>query len=314
MVKKEKSKKKTKTIQADKQANYLMFIDTNIFLDFYRNIKKTFEKSMLKHINENKDKIITTDQVLMEYMKNRQGTIIQSLRLIKSPNIDIEIPAFLSGDKIAETISKYKTSLSKAVSHLRNKIINILKNPSTEDPICQCVQKLFREGSNYHLGRHDELRFSIRALAKKRFELGYPPRKKDDTSLGDAINWEWVIKCAKDSNKNIVIVSRDGDYGSTYNGACVLNDWLKQEFFERVGQKQQIILTDKLVDAFKFVGVYVSEEEAKQESEFISKVDRDLNHIKLFNSKYFHESESDLKRFNNNFKILIDNLFDRSDD
>ena len=55
-------------------------------------------------------------------------------------------------------------------------------------------------------------------LAWRRFLLGYPPRKADDTSIGDAVNWEWVVDCAKRANADVVIVSRDSDYGVRLEG------------------------------------------------------------------------------------------------
>ena len=45
----------------------------------------------------------------------------------------------------------------------------------------------------------------------------YRHRKKNDTSIGDAINWEWIVHCAENSNAAIHIVSRDSDYGVVFD-------------------------------------------------------------------------------------------------
>ena len=57
----------------------LVFIDTNIYLDFYRVRGTDATLSILKHFDENHDRIITTSEVEMEYKKNRQRvTLINS--------------------------------------------------------------------------------------------------------------------------------------------------------------------------------------------------------------------------------------------
>jgi hypothetical protein len=116
------------------------------------------------------------------------------------------------------------------------------------------------------------MRFKIRNLAKKRFVLGYPPRKNNDTSIGDSVNWEWIVQCAMDSGKHIVIVTRDKDYGPIYKGNSFLNDWLRQEFSERVSRTRKIILTDKLSMALRMVHAAVTKEMEEEEDRIIAEV------------------------------------------
>ena len=109
-------------------------------------------------------------------------------------------------------------------------------------------------------------------LAWRRFLLGYPPRKADDTSIGDAVNWEWVVDCAKRANADVVIVSRDRDYGVNLEGDHVyINDWLAQEFKERVSKRRNVTLTDRLSDGFKRVSIRVTRKEAADEERFLQR-------------------------------------------
>ena len=71
----------------------------------------------------------------------------------------------------------------------------------------------------------------------------YPPRKKNDTSTGDALNWEWLIQCGKNLPGKIIIVSRDSDYGATVKNHSFINDHLLQEYKGRVGPRRAIQLT-----------------------------------------------------------------------
>ncbi len=254
--------------------NSLIFIDTNIFLDFYRSRDYKYEKSMSKHIDDNHDKIITTDQVFMEYKKNRQSVIIESLRNIGKHDINIKAPAFLSDSGPIKAINSYKKTINDQLKKLEKRMIDVLQNPTQKDVLYQCLQRLFKDDCPFHLGRTNKLRFKIRNLARKRFCLGYPPRKNNDTSIGDAINWEWIVHCAEISGKDIVIVSRDNDYGLTYEKTCIINDWLSHEFKDRISQQRKIVLTDRLSEAFKKADVKITKNEEKEE-------DKTLQDIKL---------------------------------
>ena len=57
----------------------LIFIDTNIFLDFYRIRRTDVSMKYLEEIVKHKDIIITSSQVEMEYKKNRQSAILESI-------------------------------------------------------------------------------------------------------------------------------------------------------------------------------------------------------------------------------------------
>ncbi len=113
------------------------------------------------------------------------------------------------------------------------------------------------------------VRRHIKRLALRRFLLGYPPRKKNDTSIGDALNWEWIIHCASEFKGIFYIVSRDSDFGAEFGRQLYLNDHLKFEFRERVGNKS-IRLTNKLSDVLKALEVKVTKEELAAEEEMIS--------------------------------------------
>jgi hypothetical protein len=208
----------------------LIFIDTNIFLDFYRIRKSDVSVSYLNFIDDHRDCIITGSQVEMEYKKNRQRVILDSIQGMKSPDWNaLGTPAILVDTQPAKVIADKRLEINKQRQKLKERISKILDNPSYNDPVYKTLQRLFRQRSNYNLNRENKQRFEMRKLARKRFVLGYPPRKKEDNSIGDAVNWEWVIRCAERSGKDIVIVTRDTDYGVFYSGKAVVNDWLKQE-------------------------------------------------------------------------------------
>lgn len=244
----------------------LIFIDTNIFLDFYRIRRTDVSLKYLEEIVKHKDIIITSSQVEMEYKKNRQSAILESINEVtKKNNINLSVPAILTDSQALKMMKKSKTEIDNQQKKIKLQIERILKNPNLYDPVYKSLQKIFTNKSEINLNRDNKIRISIRNLAKKRFLLGYPPRKKDDNSIGDAINWEWIIKCAEQTGKHIIIVTRDTDFGAITENESYLNDWLKQEFKQRISQKRKLILTDKLSKAFQLVEIPVSKEMIEEE-------------------------------------------------
>ncbi len=247
----------------------LLFIDTNILLDFYRARGDDLSLKILDHLDGNHDRIITTAEVEMEYKKNRQRVIIDSLSSIKVPESGVIVPSFLQESSTNKSIKTAAKQMNAQSKRIKERTAKLLKDPGRNDPVYRALQRLFKAGGEFHLTRDKKMRHQIREDARKRFELGYPPRKKDDTSFGDAINWEWIIHCAKQSGQDIVIVSRDSDYGITYGGVSTLNDWLRQEFKERVSQKRSIVLVSRLTEGLKHIEIQVTPAEEQSEQRFV---------------------------------------------
>jgi predicted nucleic acid-binding protein len=278
-----------------KNLDAIIFIDTNIFLDFYRMRKSDVSMKYLQEVENHKDLIITTSQVEMEFKKNRQEVILESiLEVKKNININLNVPTILSDAKAVDMIKKSKKVIEDQQKRLKLQIERILKNPSTYDPVFQSLQKLFKFNSPINLNRENKTRFTIRKLALKRFILGYPPRKKTDNSISDAINWEWIIKSAENTGKHIIIVTRDTDFGAIYDGDSYLNDWLTQEFKQRISRRRKILITDKLSVAFKLVDVPVTKEMIEEEEKVID--------LSFFNYKT-RIAQDAIKRINECMKV-----------
>jgi len=247
-----------------------IFIDTNILLDFYRIRRTDISMKYLEEIEKHNDIIISTSQVEMEYKKNRQTAILESIGEVKKiNNVNLSVPAIISDAKAVEMIKKSKKDIDDQQKKLKERIEKILTNPGINDPVYKILQKIFSHKSPINLNRENKQRFTIRRLALKRFMLGYPPRKSNDNSIGDSVNWEWIIKCAETSKKHIIIVTRDTDYGSIHENESFLNDWLKQEFRQRISQQRKLVLTDKLSKAFKLVEIPVTKEMIEEEENVI---------------------------------------------
>lgn len=242
----------------------LLFIDTNILLDFYR-CRNDAAISLLKHLDSIRDKIIMTYQVEMEFKKHRQNAILESFRLLKPPE-QITRPGLFSDAKSFKAIQKNIKQAEERVKTLKSRLKKVFHNPTTQDEVYKVVQRLFTKEDDISLTRERKIRLTIRRRSWKRFLLGYPPRKQGDTSIGDALNWEWIIHCAIETGAEIVVLSRDSDYGVTLENESFLNDWLLQEFRNRVSQQRKIYLFNRASDALKLFKIAVTKEEREAES------------------------------------------------
>lgn len=258
---------------AEKVLDTLLFVDTNVLLDFYRIRKTDISTKYLEQLEVCKDRLIIGTQVEMEYKRNRQRVIVESLNNFTSPDWGkLSAPALVTDLQATKMVEKKKKELIAQQNKVNEKIQSILSDPTRHDPVYKTLQRLFKHESPFNLSRNKKERFAIRRLARKRFMLGYPPRKQGDTSIGDAVNWEWIVRCSTDSGRHVVIVTRDTDYGAIHGGKSYLNDWLKQEFAERVSKKRKIILTDKLSAGLKIVHASVTKEMEEEEEKLLAEI------------------------------------------
>jgi PIN domain len=244
----------------------LLFVDTNIWLDFYR-VRNDAAIKLLDHVEAVKNDVIVTYQVECEFKKNRQAVIFESYNALK---IDTNVgrPALFADAQASTHIVKGLERAKKGVAELKNRLSKILENPTQHDKVYQIAQRVFHKNDSLVLTRDNPERRGLRHRARTRFSHGLPPRKKNDTSMGDAFNWEWIVLCAIRENAEVVIVSRDADYGLTFNGKSYVNDHLRHEFSDRVSKKRGLYLYDNLSVALKkHFDVQVTTEEEKAEME-----------------------------------------------
>ena len=244
------------------------FIDTNIFLDFYRDSNEA-TLSLLERLKPLREGVISTYQVEMEFLKNRQRVLVESLGKVKdqpSPTV----PAIFADSATNASMRALNKTAGRKAALIRKRIVNLLKNPRQNDVVYQTLAEVFQSTSGHVLTRDMDIRQKIKRLAWRRFLLGYPPRKQSDTSYGDALNWEWIVYCGTQLQGRILIVSRDSDYGSVVQSNHFLNDQLLQEYRDRVGPRKSISYTSRLSDALKALHVHVPQNEIDAEAAAIS--------------------------------------------
>jgi PIN domain len=219
-------------------------------------------------------KVIVTHQLETEFKKNRQQVILKSVKLL-GDHVPKRVPSVgvLAQAKQFKMLGKDVDKAKKRIQNLQSRLIEMIQEPTKKDPVFKAVSRVFhRNDDDLILTREtkdDEKRKSVRERAERRFMHGCPPRKSDDTSYGDALNWEWMIDCAKAKDGELVIVSRDADYGSTHDGKSYINDHLRHEFSARVSRKRGLLLYTKLSDALTHFNVAVTQAQVNAEKQLI---------------------------------------------
>ena len=250
----------------------LLFVDTNIWLDFYRPRQSDVALDLLGRLEKIKDKIIVTHILEMEYKSNRQSAILEGLKQLNQQKMPPTLGIF-SEAKASKSIEKHHEAIEIRLRALKKRLQRALTHPQQHDRVYQTCQRIFGRESELVFGIKSDRRLKrvIREKAMRRFVLGCPPRKGDDTSIGDAINWEWMVRCAERHEAELVILTRDSDYGPQFEQRVLLNDHLKQEFKERVSKKRDVLVYKSASAALKHFHVAVPEKIVKGELEFISK-------------------------------------------
>jgi hypothetical protein len=169
----------------------LLFVDTNIWLDFYRAQNEAYI-GLLDKVEGISPKIIVTHQLETEFKKNRQQVILKSVQLLqehfpkKVPSVGVLSQA-QQFKMVAKEIDRVRSRLKK----LRARLIAMIEKPTEKDKVFQTVHRIFHREDDLVLTRDqkdDEKRKTIRERAERRFMHGCPPRKEKDTSYGDALN------------------------------------------------------------------------------------------------------------------------------
>lgn len=250
----------------------LLFIDTNIWLDFYRARNET-GLQLLSRVEKIADKLIITYQLESEFKKNRQDAIYEGMKQLKEPT-QIPSPGIFSDATATRVMARNLKEAGKRAKRLHTRLIRALEDPAQHDPVYQVCQRVFQKIDGLTLKRDNPIRRSIRRSAYRRLLHGCPPGKRGDTSYGDAFNWEWMVNCAITMKAGLVIVSRDADYGITIGDKSYINDHLRHEFSDRVSRKRKLLLFTSLSAALKTFHVPVSEKEEQVEKEFVTAVFR----------------------------------------
>lgn len=197
-----------------------VFIDTNVYLNFYHLSKEDLEELRKVFVLQQNEKVTLwlTDQVKYEYNRNRESKIADALKKFKEEKLNNQIPQMVKG------YSEYHDLINaiKSYDNAKSKILERMKSDIDEQELNadKVIRSIFSRGNELIVDK------KILVKAKKRFDRGNPPGKKG--SYGDSINWVALLEGIP-QNEDLHLISEDGDYFSPLN-EDQLNGFLKDEW------------------------------------------------------------------------------------
>jgi len=157
----------------------LLFVDTNVYLDFYR-MQNEISLQFLRELKTLSGSLIVTCQVEMEFKKNRQVVILETLRNLQAPK-HIPTVGILSEDVDFKALRTASKGLEKRVQELRAKLKQILQEPTANDQVYGTLGQIFSKNDELSLTEDSTQQKQIVESAHRRFVLGYPPGRRATT-------------------------------------------------------------------------------------------------------------------------------------
>ena len=264
-------------------------IDTCVLLDLYRLSNKT-SYELLKIFEKLKStgQLWIANRVGYEFHEDREGVIAVQQdeydRLWNYLTKDFCTGVTNNFRKVSNShsqikVDKYILELSKHASKIAKRIKSQKSKHPKDDSILDKVTLIFDGlvGDPYS----PEDLSAIFDEGKTRYDKGIPPgfedRKKDDIArkYGDLIIWYQIINKAKESNKPIILVTRDtkDDWWNSFNGKKNgPRRELRKEFREKTGQNFYLYeITNFIKIAPNYLGMTAVSENAQREIQQIVK-------------------------------------------
>jgi predicted nucleic acid-binding protein len=234
-----------------------ILIDTNIYLDFYRSNNEALK--LFDEMEAHFDKIILTDQIIMEFERSRE-TVIRKVK--QSFESESQIEKFSSS--YLQTLPEFKelVELQKQYLNKRKEVSNVITESirsQVNDPVAAFFKRLVNESY-----QNDTVYITTEEIinkAHRRKLIGNPPTTADKYSIGDEINWEIVLNNVKE---DMIIVGRDNTFRDNFS-------FLQKDFHRHTG-KFIVKLTERITDALQEVGVETSKDLGDAENRMIEEI------------------------------------------
>lgn len=217
----QKNSKKLKNIF---DGNFLFVFDTNVILNLYRYSDKTKDE-FLDLLRNLKDNIWIPNQVATEYFKNRSKVILDQVKIYSDFEVEISnIQKKIVGqwkhpfldDKISKKIEKLFLDIKENSENNKER----MELKVYDDDIKEEIANIF--SGKVGDGLSDEEILAVFEEGEKRYFELIPPGYKDDNKggdsnknadklrrFGDLLLWKEVLKTAKESNKDIILINDD---------------------------------------------------------------------------------------------------------
>lgn len=214
-----------------------LFVDANIFLDFYHFSDDDLEEleKLVDLITKGDTVLVTTTQIVDEVKRNRDSKVADAYNKFKESKIALNLPQICKGYSEFLEIEKCLVKVRSLKASLEAKLEKDINTRVLKAD--EIIDKLFNKAQLIDSEKYLD-------NARKRFDLGNPPGKNG--SYGDALNWTALINELENKN-DLFLISDDKDYKSPIN-EFALNSYLQDEWATK--KKSKIFFYVKLSDFF----------------------------------------------------------------
>ena len=203
-----------------------LFIDTNVFLDFYHLSGEGIEElhKLTALLGSGDLKLFVPLQLCDEFRRNRDNKINDALSKFRITQLTINFPAFC---KLYPEYTEIQEMLKVATEKYKQLSQNVMRDIEAGTlKADELIEELFR-GAVIIEPKND-----IFNKAFARFHLGNPPGK-DKGTIGDELIWETLLD-AVPNEEDLALVSSDNDYASAMD-KNKLNPFLAKEWTSKKG-------------------------------------------------------------------------------
>ena len=200
-----------------------VFVDTNVFLSLYAYTDDNIEelKKCVELIKAKQLKLYIPSTVNQEFYRNRDKKIFESLGNLEKFSTSLSLPRFVDHHQEAQELR----DLLKIINTKRSNLVQKAKAEIIARELA--ADKLFSELTA--IASVFAVSPEATKAARLRLEHSNPPGK--DGSLGDRLNWEFLLEKVPDGS-TLHLISRDKDFASPI-GPNVANSFLAREWEKR---------------------------------------------------------------------------------
>jgi predicted nucleic acid-binding protein len=201
-----------------------LFIDTNILLSFYSLNQDDLSElnKIIDAIEQQQITLLLTDQIINEFYRNREQRIDGAIKSFRTQTFNTQFPQLCEDYPEIDTLREALKRHEQAHAALATRILVDIKAKTLKAD--RIIQSLFS------LGKKLSPDITTVERAKLRMSVGNPPGKNN--SLGDAINWESLLK-ETSTGEDLYFITGDKDYCSALNddefSDFLLTEWDAQK-------------------------------------------------------------------------------------
>jgi len=220
-----------------------IFVDTNMFADFYESTSPANPLKILDELNDKRNTLVLVTQTHDEYRRNRTRWITRLIKDIPEKGILLPKTVLIAEREELNTIHTLQKEQDENLKELENYLKSLLNDDN--DPVAKTLNSLFFDSSVTKF----EIDEDLITRAHHRKLLGNPPNSPGKSTIGDEVIWEALLRNMQD---DLIIVTRD-------KGFLDYESFLKEEFSKKTGKKL-LSVKEKLSDAFSLIEIPPSDD------------------------------------------------------